>query len=72
MTVGEASGEVEVTDSLTARVVAAGVDRRIGQRSLRGVFSEWDDVDEAWNYWGEQLRERLVQAGAGHAPSEEK
>ncbi len=71
-TVGEASGEVEVTDSLSNRVVAAGVDRRIGQRSLRGVFSEWDDVDEAWNYWSEQLRERLVQAGAGHAPSEEK
>ena len=68
LTVGEATGEVEVTDSLTSRVVAAGVDRRVGQRSVRGMFSKWDDVEEAWNVWAEQLRMRLVEAGAGHAP----
>jgi hypothetical protein len=67
-TVGEASGEVEVTDSVTNQVLAAGVDRRIGQRSLRGVFGRWSDVEEAWNHWAEQLRARLVEAGAGHAP----
>ena len=67
-TVGEASGEVEVTDSLTNQVLAAGVDRRIGQRSLRGVFGRWSDVEEAWDHWAEQLRARLVEAGAGHAP----
>ena len=73
LTVGEASGEVEVTDSLTQpRSLAAGVDRRVGQRSLRGVFSRWDDVEEAWNVWAEQLRMRLVEAGAGHAPAPEK
>jgi hypothetical protein len=71
-TVGEASGEVEVTDSLTTRVLAAGVDRRIGQRSIQGVFDQWADVEEAWNHWAEQLRARLVEAGAGHAPSEPK
>ncbi len=71
-TVGEASGEIEVTDSLTNRVVAAGVDRRIGQRSLQGVFDQWDDVKEAWDHWAEQLRARLVESGAGHAPSESK
>jgi hypothetical protein len=72
LTVGEASGEVEVTDSVTSRVVAAGVDRRVGQRSLRGVFSKWDDVETAWNHWAEQLRTRLVESGAGHAPAPEK
>jgi Protein of unknown function (DUF3313) len=71
-TVGEASGEIEVTDSLSNEILAAGVDRRIGQRSLRGVFSKWDDVEEAWNYWADQLRMRLVEAGAGHAPAPEK
>jgi hypothetical protein len=71
-TVGEASGEVEVTDSLTNQVLAAGVDRRVGQRSLQGVFGKWDDVEEAWDHWAEQLRARLVEAGAGHAPSEAK
>lgn len=71
-TVGEASAEVEVTDSLTGRVLAAAVDRRIGQRSVHGLFSKWDDVEQAWTYWAEQLRARLVAAGAGHAPAEAK
>jgi hypothetical protein len=71
VTVGEATGEVEITDSVTGEVVAAGVDRRIGQRSLRGVFSKWDDVEQAWNVWAEQIRMRLVERGAGHAPVEE-
>jgi hypothetical protein len=71
-TVGEASAEVEVTDSLTKQVLAAGVDRRIGQRSLQGVFGKWSDVEEAWDHWAEQLRARLVEAGAGHAPSGSK
>jgi hypothetical protein len=71
-TVGEASGEVEVTDSLTNQVLAAGVDRRVGQRSLQGVFGKWNDVEEAWDHWAEQLRARLVEAGAGHAPKDSK
>jgi hypothetical protein len=71
-TVGEASGEIEVTDSLTNHVLAAGVDRRIGQRSIQGVFGKWSDVEEAWDHWAEQLRARLVEAGAGHAPVEGK
>ena len=71
-TVGEASGEVEVTDSLTNVVLAAGVDRRIGQRSVQGMFDSWSDVEEAWDHWAEQLRARLVEAGAGHAPTKEK
>lgn len=72
VTVGEASGEVEVTDSLSNEVLAAAVDQRMGQRSLHGLFSKWDDVEEAWNVWAEQLRMRLVEAGAGHAPTPEK
>ena len=71
-TVGEASGEVEVTDSLTNVVLAAGVDRRVGQRSVQGMFDSWSDVEEAWDHWAEQLRARLVEAGAGHAPTKEK
>ena len=71
-TVGEASGEIEVTDSLTNQVLVEGVDRRVGGRSIQGVFSKWSDVEEAWDHWAEQLRARLVEAGAGHAPSEKK
>jgi hypothetical protein len=69
-TVGEATGEFELTDSVTGRVLAAGVDRRVGQRSVSGMFSRWSDVEEAWAAWAELIRARLVAAGAGHAPAE--
>jgi hypothetical protein len=72
LTVGEASGEIEVTDSVTNHLLAAGVDRRVGQRSVQGMFDSWGDVEEAWDHWAEQLRARLVEAGAGHAPTDEK
>jgi hypothetical protein len=68
-TVGEASGEFELTDSVTGDVLAAGVDRRVGQRSISGMFSRWDDVEKAWDHWAEQIRSRLVAAGAGHEPT---
>ena len=58
-----------ITDSLTGELLAAGVDRRIGQRSLQGVFGKWNDVEEAWAFWAERVRAVLVQSGAGHAPA---
>jgi hypothetical protein len=72
MTVGEASIEIEVTDSLSDQVLAAAVDRRVGQRSISGAFSRWDDVEQAWNYWAERVRSRLVAAGAGTPLAEDK
>lgn len=67
-TVGEASGEVEVTNSQTGELLAAAVDRRVGQRSIQGLFSSWSDVEYAWDHWAEELRAHLVQQGAGHPP----
>jgi Protein of unknown function (DUF3313) len=72
LTVGEAQGEIEATDSLTDELLGAAVDKRIGQRSIQGVFSKWSDVEDAWEYWAELTRMRLVEAGAGHAPAPEK
>ena len=68
VTVGEAQGEIEATDSLTSELLGAAVDKRIGQRSIQGVFSKWSDVEDAWEYWAELTRKRLVEAGAGHEP----
>ncbi len=68
LTVGEAQGEIELTDSLTSELLVAGVDKRVGQRSIQGVFNRWSDVEDAWEYWAERLRAVLVEAGAGHAP----
>ena len=58
--VGEASAEVRATDGQTGELVAAGVDRRVGGKSVSGAPTDsWDDVREAYRYWAKQLRYRL-------------
>jgi hypothetical protein len=63
LTVGEASIEVDVTDSLTGHRLAAAVDKRVGQRSLRGLGT-WSQVDAAFAAWGKQFAERLASLRA--------
>lgn len=58
--VGEASAEFRATDGQTGELVAAGVDRRVGGKSVGGAPTDsWDDVREAYRYWAKQLRYRL-------------
>ena len=58
--VGEASVELRATDGQTGELVAAGVDRRVGGKSVSGAPTDsWDDVREAYRYWAKQLRYRL-------------
>jgi Protein of unknown function (DUF3313) len=63
--VGEASGEIEVTDSVTGRRLAAGVDRQTGTKALlrANKFSKWGDVKEACERWAENLDKFLVKSG---------
>jgi hypothetical protein len=67
-TVGSATGELEITDSLTGRRLVAAVDQRVGARSLRGMTHKWSDVQEAFDYWAEYLRTRLAQLRSGAPP----
>lgn len=60
LTVGEATIEGEVEDSLTHRRLAAFVDERIGQRSLQGLGT-WSQVQAAFDHWGKQLADRLAE-----------
>jgi Protein of unknown function (DUF3313) len=60
LTVGSATIEGEVTDSLTHRRLAAFVDERVGQRSLRGLGT-WSQVQAAFDHWGEQFAARLAE-----------
>jgi hypothetical protein len=58
--VGEASVEAKATDGQTGELLAAGVDRRVGGKSVTGAPTDsWDDVREAYRYWAQQLRYRL-------------
>jgi hypothetical protein len=59
--VGKASIEAEIIDSMTHERLAAAVDQRAGAKTLRGLGGKWKDVDNAFRYWAERLRERLAQ-----------
>jgi hypothetical protein len=58
--VGEASIEAKATDGQTGELVAAGVDRRVGGKSVTGAPTDsWDDVRQSYRYWAKQFRYRL-------------
>ncbi len=58
--VGEASAEGEVRDALTGVLLAAGVDRRAGTKSLEdSSFDSWDDARRAFEAWAKQFSTNL-------------
>ena len=57
--VGEASVEAKFTDAQTGRLLAAGVDRRVGGKRLRKEMSSWEDVNQIMRYWSRQAAYRL-------------
>jgi len=65
--VGAASVEAKITDGELGTLLAAAVDRRGGAKSLSGVTSEWDDVEESFQYWASLLRYRLCQWRGEHS-----
>ncbi len=56
---GSASGEVEVLDTQSGQVLMAGVDRRVGGKTLRGAASTWDDVQRSFDEWAKKIGARL-------------
>jgi len=58
---GEAGVEGELTDSLSGDRLAAAVDERVGSKTIRGGLKEWSQVDDAFEFWAEQLRKRLAE-----------
>ena len=64
--VGEASVEGKITDSNTGEMLAAFVDRRAGGKTLRGSTKAWDDVEQAFQYWADNLAQRLREMRAGN------
>lgn len=61
--VGEASAEAEVRDTQTGVLLAAGVDRRAGTKSLGdSTFDSWGDVREAFKKWVTQFSKNLAKA----------
>ncbi|KHE91366.1 MAG: hypothetical protein SCABRO_02889 [Candidatus Scalindua brodae] len=63
--VGGASVECNITDSNTAERLAAGVDRRVGGKALKGSTNAWNDVEQAFEYWADKLAQRLRDMRTG-------
>ena len=61
--VGSASVEAKITDSSSGELLLAAVDRRVGGRTLDGSMDSWDDVQQAFTYWAEQLNNKLGELG---------
>ena len=58
--VGEASAEGEIRDAQSGTLLAAGVDRRAGTKSLGdSTFDSWDDARRAFDAWSKQLTANL-------------
>jgi hypothetical protein len=62
--VGSAQGALKVNDSVSGQLLAAAVDKRVGGASVRNVTVwQWGDADNAMNYWGNLIDQRLVSWG---------
>ncbi|MEW6444380.1 MAG: DUF3313 domain-containing protein [bacterium] len=65
VTVGSASMEVDVTDSMTNKRIAAAADERWGTKTLRGGLKKWSDAKNAIDYWAERMRARVEELRGG-------
>ena len=59
--VGKASIESKITDAETGELLMASVDRRAGGKTLSGSGNSWDDVEQAFYFWAQQLNYQLCQ-----------
>jgi hypothetical protein len=62
VTVGEATLEAEVVDSVTKKRLAAPVDQQAGKKWYTQLKT-WSDVKAACEHWSEALRELSIQEG---------
>ena len=57
--VGKASIEGKIIDSTTGDLLMASADARAGGKTLDGSTNEWDDIEQAYQYWALQLSYQL-------------
>jgi hypothetical protein len=62
--VGEASIEFKVVDASSGKLLAAGIDRRVGGKRIKEINS-WTDANNAFNDWSKLIRFRLCELQGG-------
>jgi len=63
--VGQASVEARLVDSLSGKLLAAGIDRRAGGKKLGKGGGFWRDVENIFDYWAAKIRWRLCNQRKG-------
>jgi hypothetical protein len=59
LAVGELSGEMKITDTMTGELIAAAVDRRVGRKYQSAAFQSWGEAYDAMEYWAKQTRHAI-------------
>jgi hypothetical protein len=70
-TVGTATVEMEVVDSVSGRRLAAAVDSRAGTKSILAgsrTFKKWGDVEAACEFWAKRISDFLARRGVPKKP----
>jgi hypothetical protein len=57
--VGSTGVEMELLDAQSGKRLAAAVDKRVGSKT--SSFGKWQSAKEAFDYWAEKLRLRLME-----------
>ena len=63
--VGQASVEARLVDSQSGKLLAAGIDRRAGEKKLGKGSGNWRDVENVFDYWAAKVRWRLCERRGG-------
>lgn len=63
--VGEITGEARITDAMSGELLGEALDRRVGGKTLSGMFDSWHNADEALLHWAKQTRWALCVVHKG-------
>src|SRR5574338_338959 len=63
--VADVSSEMKVTDAETGELLAASVDRRVGETSATGHVDQWAEVEKIITRWAKQIRWRACLERGG-------
>jgi hypothetical protein len=70
--VGEITGEIKITDAMSGDLLGAALDRRVGGKTVKGLFDTWYNADSALKYWAQRTAYVLcTERGGMNCPEPE-
>jgi hypothetical protein len=62
---GSITGEARLTDAVTGKLLAMGVDKQVGGKSFDSMTDSWHSVDVGMKNWSKMARYNLCQLRTG-------